>query len=133
MITEKAVEEAERQLTEMSNRISPTAIAAPVNGDGGSNGGSCGCGCGCDCGNGAVAGEPPAVVVNYVVEASKNGVSHWVTVYDGGDNLVHGEVGYQQWAGDRYVTNTTMVYRLVKRTTVITDEVLQDSSGTASY
>jgi hypothetical protein len=65
----------------------------------------------------------PEPVINFVIEARKPGRG-WITMTNAGADEVAGRGAYSDWVLSKYATGSSTEYRLVKRTAVITDEVL---------
>lgn len=67
--------------------------------------------------------------VNYVVEARK-GSRPWLAMSNAGGDENAGRTAYGSWLGSKRATGGTtggtMEYRLVRRTAVITDEILEE-------
>jgi len=63
-------------------------------------------------------------VINYVVEARRAG-RPWITMHSTGDDEELGRAVYSDWLASKRHTESTLEYRLVRRTAVFTDEVIE--------
>lgn len=63
--------------------------------------------------------------VNWVVEARRAASNTWITMVNAADDEVAGRACYKDWLTSKARTGSTMKYRLVKRTAVVTDEVIE--------
>lgn len=77
-------------------------------------------------GEAAVTEEATYTEVNWVVEASAHS-RPWITMTNAGDKEELGRLSYQAWLDSRAAAGGSARYRLVKRTAVITDEVVEES------
>jgi hypothetical protein len=67
----------------------------------------------------------PEPVVNYVIEA-RRGDRPWIIMSNTGDNEELGRAAYDDWlAAKQHAGSSTLRYRLVRRTAVITDEIVE--------
>lgn len=64
--------------------------------------------------------------VSWVVEALRPGTVSWTAMTNAGDNEELGRALFTDWLKSKARSASAVQYRLVKRTAVITDEVIRE-------